>query len=78
MALHNLSLAYNQECVIFQGDFAWAGETFDRCLREELRQFRYYPGGEVFAISYDRRELTALAARGGAELLRKQYFASLE
>ena len=78
VALHNLSLCYNQEIVVFQGDFALADELFDRCLREELRQFRYYPGGEVFAISYDRRELTALAALGGAELLRKQYFASLE
>jgi len=78
VALHNLSLAYNQECVIFQGDFAWAGETFDRCLREELRQFRYYPNGDLFTIAYDRRDLSLLAARGGAELIKKKYFASLD
>ena len=78
VALHNLSLCYNQEAVVFQGDFALADELFDRCLKEELGQFRYYPGGEVFTISYDRRDLAVLAARGGAELLRKQYFASLE
>ena len=78
VVLHNLSLCYNQEVVVFQGDFALADDWFDRCLREELRQFRYYPSGEVFAISYDRRELAVLAALGGAELLRKQYFASLE
>lgn len=78
VALHNLSLCYNQEVVVFQGDFALADSWFDRCLREELGQFRYYPNGEVFAISYDQRKLPVLAALGGAELIRKQYFASLE
>ena len=78
VALHNLSLCYNQEIVVFQGDFALADEWFDRCLKEELRQFRYYPNGGLFTISYDRRDLPVLAALGGAELLRKQYFASLE
>ena len=76
-ALHNLSLAYDQDTVVFQGDFAWADELFDRCLKEELRQFRYYPDGQLFAIAYDRRELFTLAAQGGAELIKKEYFASL-
>jgi len=78
VVLHNLSLCYNQEIVVFQGDFALADEWFDRCLKEELKQFRYYPAGSLFCISYDRRDLAVLAAQGGAELLRKQYFASLE
>lgn len=76
-ALHNLSLAYDQDAVVFQGDFAWADETFDRCMKEELRQFRYYPEGQLFTIDYDRRDLSALAAQGGAELIKRQYFASL-
>ncbi|MGN0779239.1 MAG: ROK family protein [Aristaeellaceae bacterium] len=76
-ALHNLSLTYDQDAVVFQGEFAWADATFDQCLREELQQFRYYPAGQLFAIAYDRRELPLLAARGGAELLTKHYFASL-
>ena len=78
VVLHNLSLCYNQEIVVFQGDFALADEWFDRCLKEELKQFRYYPDGTLFTISYDQRDLSLLAAQGGAELLRKQYFSSLE
>ena len=77
VALQNLSLAYNQEMVIFQGDFAWADEYFDRCLRQELHQFRYYPRGRLFDISYDRRELTDLAAQGGAVRLIERYFNGL-
>lgn len=77
VALQNLSLAYNQETVVFQGDFAWADEHFDRLLKEELGQFRYYPRGEVFTVVYDRRNLTQLAAQGGAGKLIEKYFESL-
>lgn len=78
VALHNLSLAYNQEAVVFQGDFAWADEQFDRCLKKELSEFRYYPGTVPFSIYYDRRDLPLLAARGGAEQLKKIYFSTLD
>lgn len=78
VALHNLSVSYNQEVVIFQGDYAWADEAFDRRLKEQLREFRYYPSGRLFTIAYDRRPLALLASMGGAEKLRRQYFASLE
>lgn len=77
IALHNLSLAYNQEAVIFQGDYAWADAVFDECLRRELKQFHYYPEGEPFAISYDRRDLSLLAARGSAQPLKDHYFKSI-
>lgn len=77
VALQNLSLAYNQELVVFQGDYAWADELFDECLKEELRQFRYYPQGELFAIAYDRRELTQLAVQGATGKLIEKYFDSL-
>lgn len=78
VALHNLSLAYNQEAVIFQGDYAWADEAFDRRLKEELREFRYYPSGRLFTIAYDRRPLALLACMGAAEKLRGRYFDSLQ
>lgn len=77
-ALHNLSLAYNQEAVVIQGDYAWADALFDRCLREELAKFRYYPAQEPFSIAYDRREISLLSLRGGAQVLKKKYFASLD
>ncbi|MBE5782220.1 MAG: ROK family protein [Clostridiales bacterium] len=78
VALHNLSLAYNQETVIFQGDFAWADSLFDRCLKEELAEFCYYPGGEAFEIVYDRQDLMLASLRGGAQVLREKYFAAVE
>ncbi len=77
VALQNLSLAYNQETVVFQGDFAWADEYFDRCLKAELAQFRYYPQGKIFDICYDRSQLPLLAAKGGAGKLSEKYFAAL-
>ena len=78
VALHNLSLSYNQEVVVFQGDYAFADGLFKECLREELMQFRYYPAQEPFEIVYDRREISLLALRGGAQVLKKKYFASLD
>ncbi|MBR4082063.1 MAG: ROK family transcriptional regulator [Clostridia bacterium] len=77
VALQNLSLGFNQEKVIFQGDFALADEHFDQCLKEELQQFRYYPRGGLFSIEYDRRSLSELAAKGAAGKLRAKYFMSL-
>jgi len=77
VALQNLALAYNQEAVVFQGDFAWADDHFDSCLKEELCQFRYFPRGGLFSIAYDRRDLTGLAAQGGAGKLIEKYFDAL-
>lgn len=77
VALQNLSLGFNQEKVIFQGDFAMADENFDRQLKEELRQFRYYPRGALFSIEYDRSSLYEQAAQGAAGKMREQYFERL-
>lgn len=77
VALHNLSLSYNQDTVLFQGDFAWADEHFHQSLLMELKQFRYYPAGDPFSLLYDRRELPLLSARGAAALLRRTYFNDL-
>ena len=63
--------------MIFQGDFALADDYFDRCMKEELRQFRYYPRGALFSIEYDRRSLTEQAAQGAAGKLREMYFMAL-
>lgn len=77
VALQNLALAYNQETAVFQGDFAWADEHFDACLKRELSQFRYFPRGGLFSITYDKRKLTWLAAQGGAGKLIEKYFSAL-
>ena len=77
VALQNLSLGFNQEKVIFQGDFAMADEVFDQQLKKELRQFRYYPRGALFSIEYDRSSLYEQAAQGAAGKLREKYFERL-
>ncbi|MBQ2992218.1 MAG: ROK family protein [Clostridia bacterium] len=77
VALQNLALAYNQETVAFQGDFAWADSHFDECLKRELNQFRYFPRGGLFTIVYDRRNLAHLAAQGAAGKLIEKYFDAL-
>ncbi len=74
--LHNLALTYNQDMVIFQGDFAYADQYFDECLTKELQQFRYFPDDSSISILYDKRQLTMLAARGDAALMQRNYFAS--
>jgi len=75
--LHNLSLTYNQDAVVFQGDFALADVFFDECLKKKLAEFRYFPDGKFFSIDYDRRELSQLAARGDAALMQRMYFSSV-
>ena len=78
IALHNISLSYNPDIVIFLGDFAYADNYFDQCLTKELQEFRYYPHSGIFRTEYDKRELSVLAARGGSTLLKKKYFSTIE
>ena len=73
-----MSLVYNPDVVVFQGDFAWADDYFDEELLANLKEFRYYPEGRVFHTYYDTRDLTVLDAKGGAELLKWRYFSSLD
>ncbi|MCL2828225.1 MAG: ROK family transcriptional regulator [Oscillospiraceae bacterium] len=78
VGLHNLALVYNPDVVIFQGDFALADSHFDDCLKRELAEFRYFPETGIFEVRYDKRDLSWLAARGSAAMLRRHYFASLQ
>lgn len=72
--LHNISLAYNQEIVVFQGDFAWADHVFDEALKRELAEFVYYSKQHGFTIVYDRRDLMLMAARGETDKMKTEYF----
>ncbi len=78
MALHNLSVSYNQEAVVFQGDFARADKVFDTCLKQELKEFMYFPESEPFPIYYDRRDLLQLAAAGDTQRMKNMYFTTTE
>lgn len=74
VALHNLTLTYNPEVVVFQGDFAWADEAFDRELKRELSGFVYTVGRDMMLIDYDRRDIALLASQGDTDRLKNEYF----
>ncbi len=75
LALHNISLVFNPDVVIFQGDYAHADSYFDAMLKRELMRFRYYPSSGAFETVYDKRSLFELDAKGAAVTLSDLYFA---
>ena len=78
VVLHNLSLAYNPNIVIFQGDYALADVYFDTCLKKELAEFRYASSEDLLEIIYDHRPLHRLAAKGEAAMVKQHYFSTKE
>lgn len=75
VALRNLSLMFNPDKVIFQGDYAHADELFRQTLFEELSGFRYYePGGSPFEFETDRRSIQELSTLGAYILLIDRLF----
>lgn len=77
-ALRNISLVFDPDLVVFQGDYAYADPYFDHCLRENLSSFRYFPSSAPFDIRYDRRPLNELDALGSYIALMDQFFDSPE
>lgn len=78
LALRNISLVFDPDLVVFQGDYAYADSLFDSQLREVLSSFRYYSAGTPFEIKYDRRSLLDLDAEGSYIALADLFFASPE
>ena len=74
LALRNISLVFNPDVVIFQGDYAHAGVYFDEVLKEEMCSFRYFPKEGAFETRYDTRALFELDAKGAALTLADIYF----
>lgn len=64
VVLRNVSLTFDPECVILQGDFSYANTLFLDTLRESLRRFRYYPNSDPFRIIREPRSLDELNAYG--------------
>lgn len=73
-AIHNVSVVFDPDIVVFQGNFAKAGKWFDIKLRESLSVFRYYPSGGAFEIRYDDRPLDELDILGAANSLTEMFF----
>lgn len=73
-ALRNISLVFDPDLIVFQGDFSQADAFFDQRLREYLCGFQYYPAGGPFEIRYDRRPLSEMDALGSYAALVERYF----
>lgn len=77
-ALRNLTLMFNPEKVIFQGDYAFADGHFRETLYRELLTFHYYddhPGDDnPFALEMDTRSIQTLTTLGAYTLLIDRLF----
>ncbi|MGL5435139.1 MAG: ROK family protein [Lachnospiraceae bacterium] len=74
--IRNISLVFDPEIVVFQGDFAHADQYFDEQLCEHLAQFKYYPDQGAFAIRYNRSPLEELDLAGAQTYLQHRFFQS--
>lgn len=76
LVLRNISLVFDPDCVVFQGDYASADEIFRTTLREEMAGFHYYPSGIPFEIRADHRPLAGMDAEGAFIALDHLYFSN--
>lgn len=78
VALRNVSLVFDPDVVVFQGDYAHANELFRQTLLEHVADFRYFPERGPFELRFDRRELTEMDTRGALIALTHRYFGKEE
>ena len=74
LALHNLTLTFNPDRVLLQGDYAEADDCFMETVLEELGRFRYRMWAEPFALEMDRRPVVELTTLGAYTLLIDRLF----
>ena len=74
--LHNASLFFNPDLVIFHGDYACADAFFDRRLKQRLAQLSTYPDLGLFETVYDKRPIAELDALGVSSALANFFFRS--
>lgn len=72
-ALRNLTLMFNPDRVIFQGDYAYADDHFRETLFRVLRTFHYYDDNP-FALEMDQRSIQTLTTLGAYTLLIDRLF----
>lgn len=75
-ALRNICLVFDPDLIVFQGDYAYADDHFDRELRRRMQEFQYFPPDGPFEIRYDRRPLSEMDALGSYTALSRQYFSN--
>lgn len=74
LAIRNITLVFDPEVIIFQGDYANADSYFDTLIKKELSSFQYYLPSREFDIRYDSRPLYDLDAIGAAYSLSSFFF----
>lgn len=73
-ALRNISLVFDPDLIVFQGDYAEADDYFTQQLQKYMGAFQYYSADGPFEIRYDRRPLSEMDALGSYTALVQQYF----
>ena len=74
MALRNITLLYDPDLVVFQGDYAHADAVFRKELGRVLGEFQYYPEGGPFELSFDKRPIQELDLQGAYVFLLDRLF----
>lgn len=74
MALRNVTLLFNPDLVVLQGDYANADLRFQEALARELRTFNYYEASNPFLLRTDPRSIRELATLGACTLLIDRLF----
>jgi len=74
VALRNVSLVFDPDVVVFQGDYAHGDEVFRQTLLAHVADFRYFPARGPFELRFDRRELTEMDTKGAIIALTRRYF----
>ncbi|MBQ8091979.1 MAG: ROK family protein [Clostridia bacterium] len=77
-ALRNITLVFDPDLVIFQGDYGFADSFFESELRRQMGDFRYLPTSHPFEIQFDRRPLETMDAEGSFFALDHLFFDHLD
>ncbi len=72
--IRNISLVFDPELVIFQGDYAHADEYFHEQLMLHLGMFHYYPREGAFQVEYNQTSLEELDLAGAQMYLQHCFF----
>jgi len=72
--IRNISLSFDPDIVVFQGDYAAADCFFIETLKEQLGNFRYYPKEGPFELQFDKRSLEELDFVGAVNFLQHRFF----
>ncbi len=73
-ALRNITLVFDPDVVVIQGDYAAADQHFLDCFHRYLTEFQYYPAGGPFELRLDPRPLPELSAQGAYTILMDAIF----